>query len=183
MKISDGEKLILWMLADLHKKLKVDSDIDPDFVIDTLSLDHTWAFSWKYSGIPFEDSASPPVVKEVCNYLDMWDFLEASWDDLTAADKERVKVEADPFGKDVKFPGFDGNNESDHLSATRFLIEKLDRWGRFAGRELNSHMPTLEAYARMYKVFEPLRAKSMGEMLDADDIISILKERVHPSRR
>jgi uncharacterized protein len=62
--------------------------------------------------IPFEQEETPETVKETLNVLEMWSSLERAYAKLSPADKARVEKEA--FGKDVKFRGFDGNNEGDH---------------------------------------------------------------------
>ena len=36
MKLSDGEKLILLMLADMYKNLKIKGDFDPEFISTTI---------------------------------------------------------------------------------------------------------------------------------------------------
>lgn len=77
----------------------------------------------------------------------------------------------------------DGNNENEYLNVSRFLIEHLDRFSDFKGRDLNSHMPSIDAYRRMYTVFEPIRGPLGSGNLAADQIIEILKAAVHPSRR
>ena len=79
------------------------------------------------------------------------------------------------FGKHVKFIGFDGNNETEYMGIARFLVEKMDRFTRFKGREMNSHCPIIDAYARMFTVFEPIRKTLIGRKLSTDEIISILK--------
>jgi uncharacterized protein len=75
MKLSDGEKLILMMLADLYKRLKIKGDFDPDFITNTISHDYLWGFNWEYTGIPFEKEQAPPEVAETVDILDMWSFL------------------------------------------------------------------------------------------------------------
>ncbi|WP_050999679.1 hypothetical protein [Bradyrhizobium elkanii] len=65
MKMTDGEKLIVLMLADISKRLQGEPEVDPDFVEQTIYADQLWGFDWHFSGIPFERSEEPnPVVKE-----------------------------------------------------------------------------------------------------------------------
>jgi len=117
------------------------------------------------------------------NILDMWSFLERGFGELSKKDKDRVAAEAEPFGKHVVFAGFDGNNEGEYMSIARFLIHELDRFSEFEGRDLNAHMPTLDAHRRMFSVFERIRANLTGRDLNAAEIIEILKAKLHPSRR
>jgi uncharacterized protein len=108
MKISDGEKVILLMLADMCKSLKIEGgDFDPDFIKDAICSDYLWAFNWHYAGVPFEPQEDPPDVKETANFLEMWNLIENSYANLSPDDKKRVQTGADPFGKDPQFSGFD----------------------------------------------------------------------------
>jgi uncharacterized protein len=84
-------------------------------------------------------------------------MLETSYKELPPADKARIEAEAEPYGKHVEFIGFDGNNETNYMSVARFLIDDLDRFSIFRGRELNSHMPSIHTYRRMLAVFIPMR--------------------------
>lgn len=63
------------------------------------------------------------------------------------------------------------------------MIDDLKRFTHFVGRDLNSHMPVIEAYRRMYRVFEPIRVKLVGHALTAAEIIELLKALMHPERR
>ena len=171
VRINDGEKLILMMLCDLYKHLEVDGDIDSEFVRKTIHGGHYWALEQKYSGLFHVDS--PRVVsEEVCNVLDMWSFIERGYAKLSEKDKERVESEEN----DVTFRGFDGNNESDHLSVTLFLINDNGRFNCFKDRDLNSHLPSINAYRRMLAVFEPMRKTLVvGRELSASQIINLQK--------
>jgi hypothetical protein len=182
MKLSDGEKLIILMLTDMYKAMKVKGEFDPDFIATTIHGDHLWGFNWHYSGIPFEESPTPKEVTETADYLDMWWMLELAYQNLSAADRKRVEKEAEPFGNDVKFHGFDGNNEP-HYGIANYLVNDLERFAHFKGRDLNSHSPSIEVYQRMYEVFEPLRKNLHNRDLNADEIITIMKAKLHPSRR
>src|SRR5690554_3422385 len=98
MKIMDGEKLILLMLSELYDSLKVEGEIEPDFIRSAIFSDKMWSIPWKYSGIPFDSEETPQVVKEVLDILDMWSFIEYSYGELSDADKEFLEKEASPFG-------------------------------------------------------------------------------------
>lgn len=180
MKLSDGEKLILLMLADMYKGLKIKGDFDPGFISETIHSDHLWGFNWRFQGIPLEKSEDPPELRETVDYMDMWSFLEDSYKKLSPADKKRIETEAEPFGKHVEFHGFDGNNET-HYHIARYMVDHLDRFQSFKKRELNSHSPTIDMYARMYRVFEPMRSRLMDRLLNTDEMIEILKAAVHPT--
>ena len=144
MKITDGEKLILLMLSELYDKLEVNGEVEPDFIRSAIFSNNTWSIPWKYVGIPFEEQETPEIVKEVLDILDMWSMIERSYANLSEASKQFVDKEAAPFGKDPMFRGFDGNNESEYLGTASFLVNDLDRFEEFKGRDFNSHCPSID---------------------------------------
>jgi hypothetical protein len=179
VRLSDGEKLIVTMMSDIYKHLKLTKgDIDPDFLSEVTGGGHYWALKWRLVGLYHDHEDDPRDVSFVVNVLDMWDFMERAYAKLSKKDKDRVEKEAQPYGKYVTFTGFDGNNESALNNIARFLIEVMDRFPRFKGRELNSHMPTLATYTRMLGVFEPMRSTLVGADLNATKIIAILKAKM-----
>lgn len=175
MELSEGEKLILIMLSEIYDNLKIKGEIDPKFVREAIYDESTWALAWKYPGIVGSvGESTPPVVKDVLDVLEMWELLEHSYNQLQAADKERVKTEAKPSGYDVRFRGFDGNHETEYMAAARVLIDDLDRFSLFKGRDLNSHMPSIENYRRMLAVYRLLRHTHDFDVLNAEHIIAVL---------
>ena len=181
--LGDGEKLIVMMLCQLFKHLKVESEIDPAFVEDVIYGGHYWALGWEYSGLFHSREDAETVVTEVVDILDLWSFLERGFASLSKKDQDRVAAEAEPFGKHVTFAGFDGNGEGEHIGVARFLINKLDRFTEFKGRDLNAHTRTLDAHRRMLSVFEPIRSNLIGRDLNVEEIIQILQAKLHPSSR
>lgn len=174
LKFSDGEKLIMLMLCEVYKHLKIDSEIDPSFVEAALHGGHYWGLEWEYIGIFHDDVDSKKTVSEVVNILDMWSFVESSYAKLPKKDQDRVEKDAEPFGKHVSFRGFDGNNEIEHLSIARFLINDLKRFSAFKDRDLNSHTHSIERYRCMLMVFEPMRRTLVGGSLSAKQIVELL---------
>lgn len=181
--LGNGERLIVLMLCQLLKHLKVDGDIDPKFVEDVIYGGHFWAFDWEYQGIFHSHVDSEAVLSEVVDILGMWSFLESGFKELSQQDKDKVAAEAEPFGKRVVFNGFDGNNEGQYIGIAKFLINKLDRFTDFKGRDLNSHFPSVDMHRRMFAVFGPIRQNLIGRGLTATEIIQILRARLHPSGR
>ena len=185
MKLTDGEKLVLIMLCDLHKKLGLDEEIDPNFVKSAILSDNLWGINWKFSGIPFEREETPKDVLEVLDILDMWSLIERSVELLPEKEKAVLEKRAAPFGKNVKFGGFDGNHETSYLGIAEFLIRDLERFQEFKDRDLNSHMPTIGMYRRMIKVFKPIKSEldTSNYHLNAEQLITILLEQIHSDNR
>ncbi len=183
MKLTDGEKLIILMLTEMHEKLQVEGETEPDFLRSAIFNDHLWGIRWKYSGIPFEHAEDPPIVREVVDILDMWSFIEYAYANLNDQEKQQLALAAKPFGENPRFNGFDGNNESEYMSVAMFLVNQLERFQEFKGRSFNCHHPSLDTHRRMLAVFEPLRASLADSSLSVDQLAKILREKVHPSHR
>lgn len=182
-RFSDGEKLIMMMLRDLYRHQHVNGDIDPEFIQDALLGGHYWALRWQMSGLLHDDADSQRILSETLDILDMWWFIETRCASLSDEDKARLKKEATPFDADVRFPGFDGNNEHEHLGIAHFLINKMGRYEIFKGHYLNSHFPSIEGYRRMLSVFKPIRQNLGGSELSTGQIIMLLNARTHPEKR
>jgi uncharacterized protein len=176
MELRDGEKLILIMLSEIHEHLKIRGEIDPRFVREAICSGSAWGLSWQYPGVFGTQEANESVRREVVDFLDMWSFIEWSHNSLSPTDKERV-AEASPLGSNVQFYGFGGNSESEHLNVARFVIAQLDRFSEFKGRILNSPLPSVRAYRRMYAAFQSMRKSLFGNRnLEPTQIIQLLKE-------
>jgi uncharacterized protein YfbU (UPF0304 family) len=174
MKLTDGERLIVAMLCELYNRVGVKGDIDPDFVQHAISSGHTWALKWKYHGLLHDEEVSDHVVKETGDILSMWRDLEGSYKRLGAADKERIEAEVPYYGKDPRFTGFDGNEESEHMGVARVLIERLERFEEYKGHTLNAHTTTLRRYRRMLAEYQAIQPNIGYSGMDADQIISVL---------
>ena len=173
--LSDGEKLITLMLTDVIEKLGIETDTNIDLVRNVIYGGHYWALGWEMPGIFHGHIDKRSRVSFVVDVLDMWDRLEEGFEKLSEDDKARLEQAAGVFGKNVRFPGFDGNNESEYIGIARFLIDDLSRFSRFKDRksDLNSHHPTLDTYGAMYRAFEPMRntlvfgkAMSVGQLAE-----------------
>ena len=183
MKLSDGEKLIIIMLSELYGKFGVEGEVDPEFIKSAIFNDQLWGLKWKYSGIPFDESEDPEIVKEVVDILDMWSFIEIACNKLTDEQKAKLEMDAAHCGKDLKFQGFDGNNETEYMGTAMFLVNDLERFQEFKGRSFDSHRASVEKYRRMLKVFEPIRKNLAYEPMSINDLTKILEVEKHPIRR
>ena len=172
---SDGEKLILMMLKDLHGHLGINmSDIDPEFVSEAISGGHYWAFKEKYPDLFRNHVESRHIVSEVLDVLDMWSFIEEGYAKLSDKDKERVALEGGPFGEHVKFQGFNGNWETEYCGMVRFLTGVMEQFTDFKGRRFHTVGPNMPGYRRMLAVFKPIRPTFAGIRLSASQIIDLL---------
>lgn len=116
---------------------------------------------------------------EVFKIMQMWRVIERTYDRLS--DEERKQIEADPYGREAKFPGFTGNEETTHLGAARELA--YSEFREFNDRDLDSHLPYLDAYRRMLNLLEIMLSTNPSGELSVADLIALLKELVDPSNR
>jgi uncharacterized protein YfbU (UPF0304 family) len=182
MKLSDGEKLILLMLCQIHEHLKLKGDVtDTELVKEAIHSGNLWGLEWGMPGVFHGSETSDEVVSEMVNILAMWQRLEESFNNLNAKDKEWLAAQSD-LSKNVKFHGFDGNSQIEvhYISSARFLIEQLDRFEIFKGRDLNAHMPTLDAYRRMLPVFEPILKQMSNRDFTKEQIHEVMDAYRHP---
>lgn len=180
MKLTNAEKLILAMLADVHEKLGID-EVDTKLIKQAIYSNNTWALSWELPGIVGNSAEpTPPEVSLVVGVLDMWSFIEEAYERFDASEKVALEAKADPFGKHVGFSGFDGNNESEYMSIASFLVRDMGRFSRFAGRDLNSHCPSIEGYQRMLTEFLAIRPALDGCGLSVEEMAKVLNARRHP---
>ena len=171
---SDGEKLILWVLRDMCKGMNIKGDVDTEFIVDVICGGHYWAPRWEMQGTFHDYQDNPEDVRFVVDVLDMWSFMEEAFEALSVKDKELLKEEAKPYGEYVEFIGFDGNNETSYMGIARFLIDKMNRFTRFKGRDFNSHSPKVARYRKMLIEFEPIRKTLIGKKLSVSQLAVLL---------
>lgn len=183
MEMSDGEKLITLMLTELYEKLEINGEIDPDFIRSAIFTDNLWAIPWRFTGIPFQDQSHPEIVNKTLKILQMWGIIESSYGRLNDDDKLKLEELSPVAGKYPKFLGFSVSKECDYLNIAHFLVNDLNRFVEFKGRELNSHHESLDIYNRMLPTFDKEWRESMYSLLSAEKLAMVLNEMVHPENR
>lgn len=107
------------------------------------SLHYPWILEGVWDELPVDEC------RRVLNALDVYRAITHSYEKLT--DKLDLKE------SDVRFRGFDGNNESHHMSYARYFVVDLGRYDELRkGQEypdFNSHMPMLDEYDRMHALW------------------------------
>ncbi|MCA3572695.1 MAG: YfbU family protein [Aestuariivirga sp.] len=172
-RISDGERLIIAMMADLMKASGVKGDIDPDFVSSVVHDGHFWALEWKYDSLFPGQAVLVAAAEEVAEILEMWDQMITGFDQLSPPDKQAV--EAKNGSALVSFPGFDGNNETIQYGIAKLLVEKMDRFKHVKGATRNSHAPVLEGYRRMLKVYRFMKDRNGRSPLTRHQILELME--------
>lgn len=150
MELRPADRLIIIMLTDIYKKLGISGEVDAEFISAALYGHHTWALDMELTHLIGGDDVRPNVKTDVLNILDMFSLIERSYKPQKAA----LAIADDHW---LEFHGFDGNHETDYMSVARFLVDDMGRFTEFAKRDFNSHMPTVDTYLAMYRVFERIR--------------------------
>ena len=174
--ISDGEKIIIAQISDLTKD-KQHREIDTALVMKTIQGGHSWALRWQMPGLLDDHIDQPGMSSLVNDTLDMWCLIEESIESFSSTEKKAFHEE--PNNHHHKFLGFDDNNESEYHSIALFLVNDLDHFPRFKGRDLNSHLPVIDSYARMIPLFQQMRVKAVRRRpirLTLNEVLTLLKE-------
>lgn len=149
MKLSDGERLIVVMLAEVMQELKLNREIDPELILKLAYGGDDWAIGRKYSGLVDSEEPADVVVKETGDILWMWGIIEHSLTRLEGNDATQAGG-----WRNTQFGGFDGNNDR-HYGVAHTMINELGEFEDFHGRGLNSHsQASLPRYRTMYQTFD-----------------------------
>lgn len=149
MKLTDGERLITVMLAEIMEAMKLNHELDPALVKSLVINNDGWALQRKYPGLFASEETPDAVVKETGDILWMFGIIESGIGKLTGA--EAAEAETWHYNK---WQGFDGNNDP-HYGVARVMIEELGEFEHSRkGVNLNSHSQgTLPRYRSMYEKF------------------------------
>lgn len=177
--LSQGEKLILLMLCDIHTHLKIQGGVDADLISEAIYSGHLWGLAYHSHGVFGPKEIPDTHVRETGHILSMWQRLEQSYDNLDASQTASVDAEIKSAGGRIKFPGFDGNTESEHLGIARFLIDNLEDFSQFKGRSLDSHLPlSLDRYRRMLPAYDAILKERSNLDFTPEQIIEVISARV-----
>lgn len=149
MELTDGERLLAVMLADVMKALKVQGELDTALIKSLIINNDEWALRRKYPSIFERESDPDEVVKETADILWMFGIIESSIGRLEG--EQAAEAAGWHYNQ---WRGFDGNNDS-HYGVARTMIEELGEFDQSRkGVNLNSHtQTTLPRYRSMYQKF------------------------------
>lgn len=175
---SGSEKLLLMMICEIYKQVGIVGEFNPAFIEEAVYRGHCWALKWKYGTIFHDHERDPKIADEVFDILKMWSAVERCYGGLSVNDRARIQDDLRILGDDIKFPGFDGNSEGDHLSTAGFMINNLGHFPEFSDRALlNSHSATLPSHRRMLESFTATQRAIIRGNLTVSQLIDILAAR------
>jgi len=168
MKMTDSERLIVVMLAEVMQEMKLNSEIDPALIQRLAYGGDDWAIKRKYTGLFNDQTPTKEQVSETTDILWMWGILEHSLAKLTGDEANEAKG-----WRMTQFQGFDGNND-DHYGIAHTLINELGEFEDFKNRALNSHsQASLPRYRAMYQKFDQYVKSGDAAPLSFDELKNI----------
>lgn len=141
------------MFIYLLKILKNQGDQDYDYenMIKALQYGYEYHYSDVFDCL-FDEELSTNGCREVLDILEMYRGIIYSFNYLKREGKLKTLTE-----NDVRFPGFDGNNETKQMSYTDYFIRDLGRYDEIEALShgyYNSHSPKLGKYRSMLEKWE-----------------------------
>ena len=125
-------------------------------------------YSWLFSNL--DDEMSEEECREVLDILEMYRAITFSYKKLK--DKQGVTEE------EIKFKGFDGNEETKQFSYVLYFTIDLKRYDELKDNaeypNFNSHFPMLPRYRKMLNTWKNFPKK---HTLDIDQIKLLLKDK------
>ena len=168
MELTEIERSTLMHLHMVLAKLDPENAEHHEVAADILR-DGYFRF-WKDKCLAFSgEPIDLDVMKFVHSVFDMYRWLQMSYNALSEDEKQTINADR------LKFPGFDGNNETDYMGYAQFVRERLDRWREVDVDDYNSHLPSVAIYARMLEQTPPRRG---NELLSANLIMQIVETRM-----
>ena len=158
----------------LLKILKNQGDQEYDY--DNLIKALQYGFELHYSDVLeclFDEELSADQCREVLDILEMYRGIIYSYINLKREGKQGTLTD-----EDVKFEGFDGNNETKQMSYTDYFIKDLDRYSEI--EELshgyyNSHRQMLPKYRAMLVKWEEYKTLPNRYLMNEQQIKDLLK--------
>lgn len=169
MEVSKKERLVLFNQYEILKCLNPD---DTDYYRKNQAILEYGSPKDIESLFDFIESTTDEVADEVHDILNMFRILKVSYDAIKS--KEEIKE------NDIKFKGFDLNEETDYYIYTKHIIENLNLYEEFKDYELNSHCNKIAEYRRMLSIFNDIfkddNSVEFDYILNADDIKKIIRK-------
>lgn len=159
------------MFIYLLKVLKNQGDQDYDY--DNMIKALQYGFEYHYSDVfdcLFDEVLSYDGCREVLDILEMYRGIIYSFINLKREGKLKTLTESD-----VRFPGFDGNNEAKQMSYADYFIKDLGRYDeieKISQGYYNSHSPKLAKYKAMLVKWRSLDNRYQMEEQQIQELLS-----------
>lgn len=154
--MTNTEKLTLLMLCDLYEHLDIKGDIDHNIVRNAISSGNLWAIDQEYH-LSDDEDIPKKVHDEVNKTLFAYRCLSSSLRNLAPDDQIELQTKYDLKLENnfIQFPGYDGNNESEHHSVTQ-MLGTLGSYEEQSEIDKNSHQENNQDYRNLIFKMENL---------------------------
>lgn len=171
IQLSKKERAMFIYLLKILKN-QGDEENDYDNMIKALEYGYELHYSDVFDCL-FDDELSTEDCREVLDILEMYRGIIYSFINLKRDGNLESLTE-----EDVKFPGFDGNNETKQMTYTDYFIKDLGRYDEI--KELshgyfNSHWPQLAKYRAMLEKWNSYKVLPNRYMMNEQQIKDLLK--------
>ena len=122
-----------------------------------------------------EDELSINECKKVLDILEMYRGIIYSYRAL-----KRENTDISLTDEDVKFPGFDGNNEYYHMAYVEYFIDDLDRYSEIqelSNGYYNSHSRMLWQYEKMLEKWNEFESLPNRYLMNEEQIRELLNSK------
>lgn len=169
MKLTKVERLILSNQYMILAKLYPDDE--EQYINDREIVTSGYVYNYDSLFDVIEEEFSHDQCRYVLDILEMHRTLLFSFNELKESDRDGLDL------SDVKFRGFDGNNDGKCLAYTEFFIDRLQRYGELQNPGgYNSHSNTSYRYRPMLNKWRfyggsgaRLNAAQIKEILNAKE--------------
>jgi uncharacterized protein len=165
VKLSTIERLLLYNQYEILKRLSTDEHERESYERFQTIVER--GYEGESESLAWIDTAGVLPAEE-CNFVKS--VLDMYWIMQRHAEWGGFDIDG------LEFPGFDGNNETSHMSYAKFVLDdpRTFEGFRMTKSGINSHWPRIDQYARMLPVYkEALRARD-GDYLSEDAIRAVL---------
>lgn len=138
--LSWSERLILWNQYEILKRLDPASAKEHETSQEIVAQGFE-QFYCELNALVEKEPIPFEVTAEVIDILDLFRAI-----DFSCRHHKYV-----PQSAYAQFDGFDGNEETEHYAAAKFVRRTWGKWKELSGRPDNSHANVLERYRRMVR--------------------------------
>jgi uncharacterized protein YfbU (UPF0304 family) len=149
-----------------------DEEYDYDNMIKALQYGYEYHYSDVFDCL-FDEELSADGCREVLDILEMYRGIIYSYINL-----KREGIQLSLTEDDIRFPGFDGNNEGKQMFYTEYFIKDLGRYNeieQLSHGYYNSHWPELPKYRAMLLKWEEYKVLPNRYMMNEQQIRDLLE--------
>lgn len=168
MELTKKDRLLLFNQLEILKHLNPDEadryEVDQKIIVN--------GYKYHYDELveSFDEDLDISVSEYVFDVLQMYISLNNSYAGLNSEEKSQIDI------NDIKYQGFDGNEEGAYYRYANFLLEDYDGYGEIYNNgkvKLNSHRNMIRRYDRMLETWKSFNDR-YGD-LTLDQIKEIIK--------